>query len=204
MKKTIIIKIGTNVITTAEGLLDIAIMEHLVGQIVALKKTGIQIILVSSGAMGAGRGLLGISPKETVTNSQLLAAVGQVKLMDTYQKLFEKHHMFCAQILATKEDFRDRQHYLNMRNCFTKLLHDDIIPIANENDVVSVQELMFTDNDELAGMIASMMDVYKLLILTSVDGVYDKDPTQKNAKVIHTVDRQTQWKHSKNSLCKCR
>jgi len=144
--------------------------------------------------MGAGRGLLGISPKETVTNSQLLAAVGQVKLMDTYQKLFEKHHMFCAQILATKEDFRDRQHYLNMRNCFTKLLHDDIIPIANENDVVSVQELMFTDNDELAGMIASMMDVYKLLILTSVDGVYDKDPTQKNAKVIHTVDRQTQWK----------
>jgi len=174
--KKVVLKIGTNVLTGEDGNLDLEVMRELVDQIAFLKKEGLQIVVVTSGAMGAGRALISLPEKlSDVSARQVLAAVGQSRLMNIYSNLFEKHKLLCAQILATKSDFRDRQHYLNMKNCFESLLHDRIIPIVNENDVVSVSELMFTDNDELAGLIASMMNFEVVISLTCVEGIYDGD-----------------------------
>lgn len=173
--KTIVVKIGTNVITREDGLLNTGVMEALVKQIaIAQKSSGARMIVVSSGAMGAGRGLVKPGKKlNPVARRQILAAVGQAELIQTYQALFKKTGLICAQVLATKEDFSDRRHYLNMRHCFESLLSENIIPVVNENDVVSVSELMFTDNDELAGLIASMMQADKLILLSIVNGILD-------------------------------
>ena len=187
--KRIVIKIGTNVLTQqSDGLLDLNVIQNLVLQVAELKKKGVEVIMVSSGAVGAGRSLLNIPEKTNkVTKRQVLSAVGQVRLMRIYIDLFSFHQLHCAQVLATKDDFRDRVHYVNMKNCFNALLRDNIIPVVNENDVVSVSELMFTDNDELAGLIASMVNADALVILSNVDGVYDENPEQKNAKVIPVI-----------------
>lgn len=187
--KRIVVKVGTNVITRSSGLLNHPVMKALVAQIAALKRKGIQVILVSSGAMAAGRARLGKARQhaDTVLDRQILASVGQVKLMETYARLFRAEGYHCAQVLATKGDFRDRQHYLCMKECFTTLLHDNIIPIANENDVVSVKELMFTDNDELAGLVAGMLNVDALLLLTSVEGLYDRNPKEEGAQLIASI-----------------
>lgn len=191
MTKKILIKIGTNVITKGNGLLDVEIMRRIVKQIAQLKKKGIQVILVSSGAMGAGRSLVKLKDKvDQIKKRQILAAVGQVKLVEEYEKLFQKHDIIVSQVLATKEDFRDRQHYLNMKHCFDGLLEHNIVPIVNENDVVSVSELMFTDNDELAGLVAAMMDCDSVILLTIVDGLKDKD-----GKIIsNIVHGEITWK----------
>ncbi|MBL4694263.1 glutamate 5-kinase [Candidatus Gracilibacteria bacterium] len=188
--KRILIKIGTNVITKENGLLNTKVMAQIVAQIVKLKKQGIEVIIVSSGAMGAGRALVTPHSKNKVVQRQILASVGQIKLLEKYSALFAKHKYITAQVLATKEDFRDRMHYLNMQNCFQALLRDKIVPIVNENDVISVSEIMFTDNDELAGLIASMMNVDQLFLLTSVDGILDdkgkviKNPNDSSKKHI--------------------
>ena len=176
MHKKVIIKIGTSVITKENGELDIAAIKQIVEQVSWLRKKNIDVILVSSGAMGAGRGVISLGKKSNdVTKRQVLAAVGQVSLMKTYQKLFDAFGLVCAQVLASKDDFRDRQHFLNMKNCFEGLLDNKVIPIVNENDVVSVTELMFTDNDELAGLVAGMMDVDVVMLLSTVGGVIDGD-----------------------------
>jgi glutamate 5-kinase len=173
--KKVVVKFGTNVLSTADGLLDLNAMRHLVLQIAQAKRAGVQLIVVTSGAVGAGRALLQLSDDmNRVVRRQVLAAVGQVKLMQQYASFFEQNGLFCAQVLATKEDFRDKGHYLNMKNCFLALLRDNIVPIVNENDVVSVTELMFTDNDELAGLIAAMINADALLLLSSVNGVLDE------------------------------
>lgn len=170
----VVVKVGTNVITKDDGLLNHPVLEEIVRQVCELKKQGTNVIIVSSGAMAAGRALLTPSAQaQSVVQRQMLAAVGQVSLMQHYAAAFKKHGYLSAQVLTTKEDFRTRHHYLNMKNCFTALLKDDVVPIVNENDVVSVEELMFTDNDELAGLISSMMDADALVLVTSVDGVYD-------------------------------
>lgn len=186
----LIVKVGTNVITRSDGLLHRPMIKNLVGQLSHLKKEGIEPILVSSGAVAAGRFRLGktISKESSIGETQLLAAVGQVELMNIYSRLFLKSGYQCAQVLATKEDFRDRQHYLCMRECFSALLHDQIVPVVNENDVVAVSELMFTDNDELAGLLASMLNADALIILTSVDGLYDRPPEEKGAKMVSVVE----------------
>jgi len=187
--RKVVIKTGTNVITGKNGLLDLKRIKSLVEQISFLHRQGTEIILVSSGAVGAGRSLLKINEKQKdlVSSRQILASVGQIKLINHYYQLFKKNNLHCAQILATKEDFRDRTHYLNMKNCFEALLKENIVPIVNENDVVSVTELMFTDNDELAGLISSMLDVDALIILTNVDGVYNGNPENSEATVIETI-----------------
>lgn len=186
--KKVVIKVGTNVITKDGGLLDLDSLKNLTNQIAKIKKKGTSVILVSSGAVGAGRGLLTLSEDTNqVTKRQVLAAVGQIELLKTYKSLFDKHKETCAQVLATKDDFRDRMHYLNMKNCFTGLLENGVIPIVNENDVISVDELMFTDNDELAGLIAGMIDADALFLLSSVDGVLDASCTT----VISEIDGKT-------------
>lgn len=186
--RRIIIKVGSNVITKPNGLPDTERIAHLVVQIAAIKKQGIEVILVSSGAVASGRSLITVSDKyDAVATRQLLASIGQVKLINTYAHLFEKFQILCSQVLVTKEDFRDRLHYLNMRNCLELLLQHDVIPVVNENDVVSITELMFTDNDELAGLIAAMLNAQALIILTNVNGIYDGDPKLDGSSVIENV-----------------
>ena len=171
--KKVVIKIGTNVITKDNGFLDGSIMKRLITQVAELKKEGWAVVIVSSGAMGAGRSVIKLSDKgDSIIDKQVLASVGQATLINTYSKFLQNHRLKCSQILVTKEDFRDRRHYLNIKNCLEALLQYNIVPIINENDTVAVSELMFTDNDELAVLVASMIDANKLVMLTSVDGLY--------------------------------
>ncbi|MGI4974611.1 MAG: glutamate 5-kinase, partial [Janthinobacterium lividum] len=186
--RRLVVKIGSNVLTQPNGLPDEARLDELVTQIVGLKSQGCEVIVVSSGAVAAGRSLITLPPKtDAVRSRQLLAAVGQVKLLSLYAARLAEHGLLGAQVLVTKEDFRDRQHYLNMKNCFQELLQQNVIPIVNENDVISVTELMFTDNDELAGLVASMLNADALLILSNVDGIFDGDPSRPEARVIRHI-----------------
>lgn len=187
--KKIVIKIGTAVLTTEDGKLDETVMKNIVDEIVQLKKAGIEVILVSSGAVACGRSIVKVKKKlDEVTQKQVFAAVGHIHLMNKYIELFKKHNLTCAQILATRFDFKDRQHYMNIRNCFEGLLQDDIIPIVNENDAVSVRELMFTDNDQLAGLISSMMGMEALIILTHVDGIFTGHPKDPGSYLIEEIN----------------
>lgn len=173
MYKRVVVKVGTKVLSKANGLIDEGVIAGLVTSIAEAVKGGTQVVLITSGAVGSGRGLLkSRAGRETVADKQVFAAVGQVKLMEAYSRLFSQHGLLCAQVLVTKEDFRDRGHYDNMRRCFLNLLRDDVIPIVNENDVVAIKELVFTDNDELAGLVASQLETDAVILLTSVDGVH--------------------------------
>jgi len=186
--KRIAIKIGSNVLAGIDGHLNLDQIKHLVEQINTLMKMGIEVILISSGAVAAGRSLLSTDVKmDTVSARQLWSAIGQVKLMNTYSNLFKTHGVICAQVLTTKENFSDRRHYLNMKNCITTMLENKVLPIVNENDTISVTELMFTDNDELSGLISSMMSCEALFILTNVDGIYNGTPNDENTQVIREI-----------------
>jgi glutamate 5-kinase len=180
MKNRIIIKVGTKVLSTKEGRLDGVLIKHLTAQISKIKNKGYEVILVTSGAMGSGRSLIKPRKDSPVVEKQVLAAVGQVKLMSTYFDAFARHHLVCAQVLVTKEDFRDKKHYLNMKNCFENLLRSGAVPVVNENDVVATSELLFTDNDELTGLIASQLKAPKVIFLTSVDGFLISEKRKNN------------------------
>jgi len=184
----IVVKVGSNVLTREDGMLNVTLMAHIVDQIAALRKAGLQVILVTSGAVAAGRAEVELQRKlDPVSCRQLWSAVGQVKLINRYADLFNENGITCAQVLTTKENFSDRLHYLNMRNCMTTLLENDVVPIVNENDTISVTELMFTDNDELSGLITSMMDMEALIILTNVDGVFTGSPDEPGSQLISSI-----------------
>lgn len=169
-------------------MLNVTRMAHIVDQIATLRKAGLQVILVTSGAVAAGRAEVDLQRKlDPVSSRQLWSAVGQVKLINRYADLFHENGIICAQVLTTKENFSDRLHYLNMRNCMTTLLDNGVVPIVNENDTISVTELMFTDNDELSGLITSMMDMEALIILTNVDGVYTGSPDEPESQLIPSI-----------------
>ncbi len=188
-KSVITLKVGSNVITNSRGLPDEQVIADISRQIKQLKQRGHDIILVTSGAVAAGRSIYEFPKKtDTVVQRQVLASLGQVKLISLYKEAFEREQMLCAQVLVTKADFKSRHHYLNMRNCIAALLSHDMVPILNENDVVSITELMFTDNDELAGLVSAMMNADLLIILTNVDGVFDGDPANPGTSVIHEYD----------------
>ncbi len=187
--KRIVVKIGTQLITDGKGMLNLPFIQSIAEQVIQLKKQKVEVILVSSGAVGAGRGLIQLPlAMNKIVQRQVLASIGQVKLMEAYSNALQKHGYLCSQVLTCKEDFRDRHHYLNMKNCFQALLHENIVPIVNENDVISIDELMFTDNDELAGLIGAMMDVEQVLILSTVDGIFDRPPKEPGAKLISEID----------------
>ncbi len=186
--KKLTIKIGSNVLTGTDGMLSQQRMAGIVNQVAALRSKGVEVVMVSSGAVAAGRGVLGkAKAKDTISERQLFSSVGQVNLINAYTNLMENQGLKCAQLLVTKDDFRDRRHYLNLRNCIEVLLENGIIPIINENDAISVTELMFTDNDELSGMIASMQDADALFILSNVDGIFNGDPADPASEVIARV-----------------
>ena len=188
--KKITIKIGSNVLTKRDGKLDVTQISALVDQIAALHKKGIEVILISSGAVASGRSTLKVKKKmDVVDERQLYSAIGQTKLMNYYWDFFRDHGIVIGQILTTKENFSNRRGYLNQRNCIKVMLENSVIPIVNENDAVSVTELMFTDNDELSGMVASMMDSDALIILSNVDGIFTGLPTNPAAKRIEKVKK---------------
>jgi glutamate 5-kinase len=175
--KRIAIKIGSNVLARRDGTLDITRMSALVDQVVSLRRAGMEVVMISSGAVAAGRSeMRGVDRLDTVSARQLFSAVGQVKLINHYYEFFRDHGMACGQVLTLKESFSTRRHYLNQKHCMEVMLENGVIPIVNENDTVSLTELMFTDNDELSGLIATMMDMDALVILSNIDGVYDSDP----------------------------
>jgi len=189
LNNRVCIKIGSNVLTREDGLPNENLIKSIVGQIAELTKHGKQVILVSSGAVASGRSIFKSDKKlDTVAERQLLSSLGQVKLINMYTGLFAQFDQHCAQVLVTKQDFKDRHHYLNMQNCLNALLSNNIIPIVNENDVISITELMFTDNDELAGLISAMLNVDSLYILTNVDGIYDGNPDHDGSTIITEFD----------------
>ncbi len=185
----IAVKIGSNVLTRKDGTLDVTRMSALVDQVAELHKQGREIILISSGAVASGRSEIKPSKKlDSVDQRQLFSAVGQAKLINRYYELFREHGIAVGQVLTTKENFSSRRHYLNQRNCMMVMLENGVIPIVNENDTISVTELMFTDNDELSGLIASMMDMQALVILSNIDGIYNGAPSVPGTEVIRQVE----------------
>lgn len=188
--KKIAVKVGSNVLTRADGTLDITRMSALVDQIAVLHQHQVEVVLVSSGAVASGRSLMGLNKKlDVVDQRQLYSAVGQAKLINHYWDLFRNYNITVGQVLTMKENFSSRRHYLNQRNCMQIMLQNKVIPIVNENDTVSVSELMFTDNDELSGLIASMMDMEALIILSNIDGIFTGVPGSQGAKVIPLVNK---------------
>lgn len=187
--KKITIKVGSNVLAKSDGTLNVSRIAHLVDQIAFLHKNGVEVVLVSSGAVAAGRAVMQpLKKTDAVSQRQLWAALGQVKLISRYSDFFQEDGLVCAQVLTTKENFSSRGHYLNMKNCISTLLENKVIPIVNENDTISVTELMFTDNDELSGLIASMVDSEALIILSNIDGVYNAHPKSEDAKLIERIE----------------
>ncbi len=196
MKKRVVIKIGSNVLTRTDGTLDTTRISSLVDQAAALQRSGVEVVLVSSGAVASGRSEMAryeakkqrqTAKLDAVSARQLYSAVGQAKLMNRYYDLFGEHDIVCGQVLTTKESLSTRTHYLNQRNCMEVMLSRGVIPIVNENDTISVTELMFTDNDELSGLISTMMNADALLILSNIDGIYDGDPKADGTQVIREI-----------------
>ncbi|MPQ47098.1 glutamate 5-kinase [Marinifilum sp. N1E240] len=187
--KKICIKIGSNVLTTKTGELHKKRIKNIVYQISELRKKNVQCILVSSGAVAAGRSKVNLSDKtDTISARQIWSSVGQVELLNVYSSFLKEYNIECAQVLVTKEDFRTREHYLNMKNCIDSLLQNGILPIINENDAVSVTALMFTDNDELSGLIASMMNAEALYLLSNINGIYTGNPTDTKSTLVRIVN----------------
>ena len=191
-QERIVVKIGSNVLTRRDGSLDLTRLSALTDQLADLRRAGYSVVLVSSGAVASGRGELRDLPDaarlDQVSARQLFSAVGQAKLINRYYELFREHGIHCGQVLATKENFAARAHYLNMQHCIEAMLAHGVLPIVNENDTVSVTELMFTDNDELSGLIATMTGASRLIILSNIDGLYTGDPADPESTLIERVE----------------
>ncbi|MEI6790297.1 MAG: glutamate 5-kinase [Myxococcaceae bacterium] len=189
----IVVKVGTQAILAPDGSILESVMKNLVQQLAELKKAGHQVLLVTSGAVPSGRRIAReILEQEfgsTTGEKQLLASLGQHVLLNAYANWFKPFGIATSQILLTKQDFKTKQHYLNIARLTKRLLNTpNIIPIINENDSVAIEELMFTDNDELAGLIAMQQDAHKLIILSSVGGVFDGPPESPSSKLISILN----------------
>ena len=186
--KRIAIKVGSNVLTRKDGTLDITRMSSLTDQIAELHRRGVEVILVSSGAVASGRSEVHPDMElDSVAARQIFSAVGQAKLMNRYYDLFRSHGIACGQVLTTKYSLELPQHYENQKGCIESLLSCGIIPIVNENDTISITELMCTDNDELSGWMAQRMSCDMLVILSNIDGVYDGDPSSDSSRLVREV-----------------
>ena len=186
--KRIVIKVGTNVMTNRSNRIVRPILQSLVRQIATLFEENIICVLVSSGSVIAGREVLGRSTIQDVDQKrQVYSAIGQPRMMRLYYNFFRDYGLNCAQVLATKRDFNPGVHRDNMIKCYEGLLTEGVIPIANEDDAVSVTKSMFSDNDELASLVAELLKADMLILLTSTDGLYDGDPEDENSNLIKTV-----------------
>ncbi|MDR3234217.1 MAG: glutamate 5-kinase [Planctomycetaceae bacterium] len=207
--EVIVVKVGTNVLTHADGLLNERRIDRLTGDLRQMIAEKHRIVLVSSGAVGAGMGLLRLTERPAeLAELQAVAAVGQGKLIETYQQFLQPYGILAAQVLLTADDLSNRKLYLNARNAVRSILDFGALPIINENDTVSTDELhtTFGDNDRLAALVANLFENPLLILLTDVDGLFDRDPAEAEAKLIPLVER---WspdlqkmvadKHSKRS-----
>ncbi|MFO1488804.1 MAG: glutamate 5-kinase [Verrucomicrobiota bacterium] len=187
----IVVKLGTGVLTDSRKQPDLAQMEQLVAQMAAQRQAGKEIVIVTSGAVGAGMGALGYETRPAeLAEKQACAAVGQSRLMAIYDKLFSKFKLTVGQVLLTHEDLEHHERHLNARNTLVTLLSRGIVPIINENDAVSITELKFGDNDKLSALVASLLPADLLVILTTVDGVFENfgQPDCRLLPVIDQID----------------
>ncbi len=184
----IVIKIGSNVLTRPDGKLDVTRVSALVDQVAWLRQHGHEVILVSSGAVACGRSELQVDHTlDSVEQRQLFSALGQVKLIGLYYDLFREFHIHVGQVLTMKENFEPGEQFENQRACMHVMLQNGVLPIVNENDTVCVTELMFTDNDELSGLIAEMMQAETLILLSNIDGIYTGHPDDPQSQLIPVV-----------------
>ncbi|HEY3762168.1 MAG TPA: glutamate 5-kinase [Verrucomicrobiae bacterium] len=187
----LVIKLGTGVLTDSRKQIDPAQLEQLVAQVAAQRKAGKEIVLVTSGAVGAGMGALGYEKRpQNLADLQACAAVGQSRLMSNYAELFAKQDLHVAQVLLTHEDLEHHERHLNARNTLVTLLDHGVIPIINENDAISFTEIKFGDNDKLSALVASLLPADLLVILTTVDGVVENfgKANPKTIPIIEKID----------------
>jgi len=187
----IVVKLGTGVLSDARKQPDLAQLEQLVAQVAAQRKAGREIVLVTSGAVGAGMGVLGHEERPRgLADLQACAAVGQSRLMATYERLFAKFSLHVAQVLLTHEDLEHHERHLNARNTLCTLLNRGVVPIINENDAVSVTELKFGDNDKLSALVASLLPADLLVILTTADGLIENfgTPAARTLPLVEEID----------------
>ncbi len=187
-KKIIVVKVGTNVMTNKDNRIVRPVLRRLVAQITELYERDILTVLVSSGSVIAGREVIGKSRiKDKTQRRQVYSAVGQPRMMRLYYNIFHDFGMKCAQVLPTKRDFNPGEHRENMVNCYEGLLSEGIIPIVNEDDATSLTMSMFSDNDELACLVAQLLNADKLVILTDTDGLYTGHPDLESSQLITEV-----------------
>lgn len=185
----IVVKVGTSSLTHDTGKLDIEMIEKICRQLVNIHLSGKEVLLVTSGAVGAGLSKLGYSERpKSIPEKQAAAAVGQGILMHVYEKIFSEYGETVAQLLLTKDDLKNRKRFLNSRNTLLTLLNKRVIPIINENDTVVVEEIKFGDNDTLAALVAGLVNADLLILLTDIDGLYTADPrSNPQAQLISVV-----------------
>ncbi len=184
----IVVKVGTNVMKNRNNKIVRPVLQNLVSQIANLYERNIMTILVSSGSTIAGKEVLGFSKiKEKSIRRQVYSSIGQPRMMRLYYNIFHDFGINCAQVLPTKRDFQPGVHRDNMINCYKGLLSEGVIPIANEDDTVSLTSTMFTDNDEMASLIAELVEADKLIILTDIDGVYTGNPDDEASELIEEM-----------------
>ena len=193
--RCIVVKVGSAVLAGPAGL-DAGVLEELVAQLALLRRQGRRVVLVSSGAVAAGRAALGPGrDTRSMSGRQAASAVGQSRLMHTYDQLFARHNLLSAQVLLTRDDLRGRQRFLNIRNTFTELLDWGAVPVVNENDTVAVQELRFGDNDCLASLLLNVAEAELFVNLTSAGGVFSADPQRDpDARVLPCLERVRELK----------
>lgn len=187
-QKRIVVKVGTNVMINKDNRIVVPILKRLVDQIARLYEEDVMTVLISSGSVIAGKEVL---DQNTIVDKtqrrQVYSAVGQPRMMRHYYSIFHDYGMRCAQVLATKRDFAAGKYRDNMVNCYEGLLSQGIVPIANEDDAVSLSMSMFTDNDELASLVAQLINADTLILLTDTDGIYDGHPDHDDSNVIKSV-----------------
>ena len=190
--KRVVVKIGSGVISNAAGLENDRI-DALAADICHLLDRGLEVVVVSSGAVAAGKGELGISGRpQTIPQKQAAAAIGQTKIIRGYRETFQSHNYNVAQVLLTRDDLSNRRRYLNARNTVMTLLEYGVTPIVNENDTVVVEEIRFGDNDNLSALVTNLVEADLLVILSDVDGLFNQDPNEHpDAELIPVIERIT-------------
>ncbi|MCO4753438.1 MAG: glutamate 5-kinase [Bacteriovoracaceae bacterium] len=187
--KRLVVKVGSNVVTRENGSYDSRRMRILVEDICELRQAGVEVLLVSSGAVNAGKAFIDEKTFQSgsIESRQAASSIGQPRLLQKYCELFNENEKICSQVLLTHEDFKCSKRYQNAKNTIEVLFQNNVTPILNENDTVSFVEIAFGDNDQLAAQAAVMLDADALLIVTSTDGVYDKNPRHCDAKLIKKI-----------------
>ncbi|AGA80409.1 glutamate 5-kinase [Echinicola vietnamensis] len=200
--RKIVVKVGSNMLTNHKNRIMDTVLQHLVGQLAELYEDNIMPILITSGSVAAGMEAMGreLSIKDDAVRRQIYSSMGQPRLMRHYYEIFQQYGIRCGQVLATKRDFSPGKHRENMINCYNGLIASGIVPIANEDDTVSLSMSAFSDNDELAALVAELLEADMLIFLTHKDGVFNGPPDAAHTEVLEEVkidEKTEQYIHDK-------